>query len=121
MSLEFKKKYLTIEEIGQIIETMKVVDTSYEREMTKVALVSRHCVDATFKDGMGLNEIYNQVAEDGILDNFDSEIHNYYKIDALFKDEISLNKIFKDIMDMTKQIDTKDVQGLIKGLKDGDK
>ena len=121
MSLEFKKNYLTIEEIGHIIETMKIVNTSYEREMTKVALVSQICIDAKFDEDMGLNEIYNQVAKDGILDNFDSEIHNYYKIDILFKDEISLNKMFKDIIDITKQVDTKDVQGLIKGLTDGDK
>ena len=121
MNLEFKKNYLTIEEIGTIIENMKIVNTSYEREMTKVALVSKYCVDKEFDKEMGLNEVYNEVAEDGILDLFDSEIHNYYKIDTLFKDEISLNKMFKDIMDMTKQVDTQDLQGLIKGLADGDK
>lgn len=121
MNLEFKKNYLTIEEIGTIVETMKEVNTSYEREMTKVALVSKYCVDKLFDLELGLNEVYNEVAKDGILESFDSEIHNYYKIDTLFKDEISLNKMIKDIMDITKQADSKDLQELIKGLTDGDK
>lgn len=88
--MELKKNYLTIEELGNIVENMLEAETSWEREMVKVSLVGMYCTDGNYKEDDKLNHIYNDLAVNNILETLELDIQNYSRIDALYKDSISL-------------------------------
>ena len=48
--MEIKKSYLKIEEIAEIVDKMLESDFSYNREVIKVSLVAKCCIDFDFKD-----------------------------------------------------------------------
>lgn len=103
--MNLTKNYLTIEEIANIVDQMVTHNISYNREITKVSLVSQYCTDGNFTDKTDV-EIYNMVAEDGILDEYDMQIHNYYMIDKMVKEDIGIEKnVGEFLTNLDKKVD----------------
>lgn len=62
MELTLKKNYLTIEEIGNIVNQCAEKHTSYECELIKTVLVAKYCFDYDFRDKDDVT-VYNELAE----------------------------------------------------------
>lgn len=87
--MEFNRKYLKSEEIDIIVQEMLNKETSIEREVVKIALVSQYLMsDNLFKDCETANDIYDLVLSEIDMDDFEM-INNYYIIDKVYQDEIS--------------------------------
>lgn len=95
--MNITKKYLTIEELANIVDQMIEQSKSYNREIIKISLVSQYCTDGDFTDKSDV-ETYNIVAEDGILDGYDMEISNYYMIDKMVKEELGIEKSISEFL-----------------------
>lgn len=130
--MNITKNYLTIDEIANIVIQMIAQPISYNREIIKVSLVSQYCIDGDFTDKTD-TEIYNMVAEDGILDEYDMEIHNYYMIDKMVKEDMGIEKSMSDFLNtlntkvdvvmknMPKDFNLKDFFGNLKKVVDSGK
>lgn len=95
--MNITKKFLTIEEIANIVDQMIEESISYNREIIKVSLVSQYCTDGDFTNKKDI-DIYNMVAENGILDLYDTEINNYYIIDKMVKEELGIEKSVSEFL-----------------------
>lgn len=87
--MEINRNYLKIEEIADIVDQMLEVDFSYNREVIKVSLVAKCCIDLDFKDMVG-TDIYNLLAKENMIEALETEVVNYYMIDKMVKEELSV-------------------------------
>lgn len=96
MNIKLKKDYLKIEEIGNI--TNQCADlklNSYEREMVKVVLVAKYCLDTDFGDKVDM-DIYNELAEQGFTAETYWQIKNIDVLENCIAQDLSLAKAFSD-------------------------
>lgn len=96
MNIKLKKDYLKIEEIGNIVN--QCVDPklySYEREVIKVVLVAKYCVDAEFGDKADC-DIYNELAKQGFTAETYWQIKNVDVLENCIAQDLSLAKAFSD-------------------------
>lgn len=96
MNIKLKKDYLKIEEIGNI--TNQCADynlNSYKREMIKVVLVAKYCLDADFGDKADI-DIYNELAEQGFTAETYWQIKNVDVLENCIAQDLSLAKAFSD-------------------------
>lgn len=96
MNIKLKKDYLKIEEIGNIVN--QCVDPklySYEREIIKVVLVAKYCVDEDFGDNEDC-DIYNELAEKGFTAETYWQIKNVDVLENCIAQDLSLAKAFSD-------------------------
>lgn len=96
MNIKLKKDYLKIEEIGNI--TNQCADynlNSYKREMIKVVLVAKYCLDADFGDRADI-DIYNELAEQGFTAETYWQIKNVDVLENCIAQELSLATAFSD-------------------------
>lgn len=96
MNIKLKKDYLKIEEIGNIVN--QCVDPklcSYEREIIKVVLVAKYCVDEDFGDKADC-DIYNELAEKGFTAETYWQIKNVDVLENCIAQDLSLAKAFSD-------------------------
>lgn len=96
MNIKLKKDYLKIEEIGNI--TNQCADPklySYEREIIKVVLVAKYCLDADFGDKADI-DIYNELAEQGFTAETYWQIKNVDVLENCIAQDLSLAKAFSD-------------------------
>lgn len=119
--MNFKKNYLTIEELDTIVNQMKEETSACGREMVRVGMTAMYCLNHKYTQDTGLNEIYNDLAKDGTIELFDEHISNYYKIDQLVKQELSFYKIVDDLLSMVKNVDATKMQNALKELGNGSK
>lgn len=106
--MELKRTYLKIAEIGDIVDQMmsgEGAEFSYNRELIKVALVAKCCVDYDFGGMLG-DEIYDLMAENNMIERFEMDVVNYYVIDKLLKEERSVEStIIRVAEHLNKKID----------------
>jgi hypothetical protein len=96
MNIKLKKDYLKIEEIGNI--TNQCADPklySYEREIIKVVLVAKYCVDEDFGDKADC-DIYNELSEKGFTAETYWQIKNVDVLENCIAQDLSLAKAFSD-------------------------
>lgn len=127
MELKFKKTYLKIEEIGNIIEEMSKVKTSTKQELVKIVLVAKYCLDYDFGEMTDL-EVYNLVAENNFYDKIDL-ISNYYDLCRLIKEQFGIERAVSEFLTdlngkldtilekMPKEFDMKSIMGHLKSKK----
>lgn len=96
--MEIKRSYLKIEEIAEIVDKMLESDFSYNREVIKVSLVAKCCIDFDFKDMVG-TDIYNFLARENMIEALETEIVNYYMIDKMVKEELSVENSLRAFLD----------------------
>lgn len=96
MNIKLKKDYLKIEEIGNIVnQCVDPKSRSYEREIIKVVLVAKYCVDADFGDKADC-AIYNELAEQGFTAETYWQIKNVDVLENCIAQDLSLAKAFSD-------------------------
>lgn len=116
MNIKLKKDYLKIEEIGNI--TNQCADyklSSYQREMIKVVLVAKYCLDADFGDRADI-DIYNELAERGFTAETYWQIKNVDVLENCIAQDLSLatafsyffNHINSKIDEFGKKLNSKD-------------
>lgn len=121
--MKIVKNYLTAEELSFVISSIKEHETLIEKQIIKDGIIAQMCVDEFInKENQELtcDDIYNEVAKDGILSKFKEEIVNYDLIDKM---TISLEAIlFYGFNDLSKKIDTVpkdfDLEQVINSLKE---
>lgn len=98
MELKLKKNYLTIEEIGNIVNQCAEKHTSYECELIKTVLVAKYCLnyDFSYKDDV---TIYNELAEKDFLDNGYFAITNIEVLEDCIRKENSIEQTFRDFLE----------------------
>lgn len=87
--MDIKRNYLKIEEIAEIVDKMVESDFSYNREVIKVSLIAKCCLDHEFGDMVG-TDIYNLLASEGMIETLESDIVNYYIVDKMVREEMSV-------------------------------
>lgn len=96
MNIKLKKDYLKIEEIGNIVNQCADYKlNSYKREMIKVVLVAKYCLDADFGDKVDI-DIYNELAEQGFTAETYWQIKNVDVLENCIAQDLSLAKAFSD-------------------------
>lgn len=96
MNIKLKKDYLKIEEIGNIVnQCVDYKSSSYQREMIKVVLVAKYCLDADFGDKADI-DIYNELAEQGFTAETYWQIKNVDVLENCIAQDLSLAKAFSD-------------------------
>lgn len=96
MNIKLKKDYLKIEEIGNIVNQCADYKlSSYQREMIKVVLVAKYCLDADFGDKADI-DIYNELAEKGFTAETYWQIKNVDVLENCIAQDLSLAKAFSD-------------------------
>lgn len=96
MNIKLKKDYLKIEEIGNIVnQCADYKSSSYQREMIKVVLVAKYCLDADFGDKADI-DIYNELAEQGFTAETYWQIKNVDVLENCIAQDLSLAKAFSD-------------------------
>lgn len=94
--MNIKKDYLKIEEIGNIVnQCVNPKLNSYEREMIKVVLVAKYCLDNDFGDKADV-DIYNELAEQGFTADVYWQIKNVDILENCIAQDLSLVKAFSD-------------------------
>lgn len=94
--MNIKKDYLKIEEIGNIVnQCVNPKLYSYEREIIKVVLVAKYCLDADFGDKADC-DIYNELAEQGFTAETYWQIKNVDVLENCIAQDLSLAKAFSD-------------------------
>lgn len=104
--MKIVKNYLSAEELSFIVSSIEEQDNLVNKQIIKDGIIAQLCVDEFIdKETTELtcNEIYNKVAENGILSKFKNEIINYDLIDKM---TISLEAIlFYGLNDLSKKVD----------------
>lgn len=96
MNIKLKKNYLKIEEIGNIVNQCADPKLhSYERELIKVVLVAKYCLDTDFGDKADV-DIYNDLAEQGFTDEVYWQIKNVDVLENCIAQDISLAQAFSN-------------------------
>lgn len=114
--MEIKRNYLKIEEIAYIVDEMIKEEFSYNREIAKVSIVSKICLDYDFGELLG-DKVYNIVAENDALHLLEDEIINYYIIDKMVKEEMSVENTVKGFLNnINSKLDSV-MNGLPKGTE----
>ena len=98
MELKLKKNYLTIEEIGNIVNQCAEKHTSYECELIKTVLVAKYCLDYDFGDKDDVT-VYNELAEKNFLDNGYFAITNIEVLEDCIRKENSIEQTFRDFLE----------------------
>ena len=98
MELKLKKNYLTIEEIGTIVNQCAEKHTSYERELIKTVLVAKYCLDYDFGDKDDVT-IYNELAKKNFLDNGYYTITNICALEDCIREENSIEQTFREFLE----------------------
>lgn len=98
MELKLKKNYLTIEEIGNIVNQCTEKHTSYERELIKTVLVAKYCLDYDFGDKDDVT-VYNELAEKNFLDNGYYAITNICALEDGIREENSIEQTFREFLE----------------------
>lgn len=94
--MNIKKDYLKIEEIGNIVnQCVNPKLSSYEREMIKVVLVAKYCLDDDFSDKADV-DIYNDLAKQGFTAETYWQIRNVDILENCIAQDLSLAKAFSD-------------------------
>lgn len=104
--MKFKKDYLTIAEIGTIINQMANFDNSWERELIKTVFVYIYCVgelngqiipqDMTLGE---MSDIYNAIAEQGFIGEGLYQIKNLDTLDDCIYQEFGLTGTIKNFLE----------------------
>lgn len=94
--MTLKKTYLTIDEIGNIIQQMSNYSNSYEQEMIKIVLIAKYCLDEDFTDMTDM-EVYNYVAGQDFYLTLDN-ITNYYDLCRLIKEQFGLDRSVREFL-----------------------
>lgn len=125
MEIKFKKGYLTIEEIAEIVEEVKGYKESYNREVNKINLVVKTLVDYNFGEMLN-TEVYNFAVENAVIELIEDNISNYYIIDKMIKEELSVENTVREFLE---ELDSKidklskkmpksfDVDGVIESIQ----
>lgn len=105
MEINFKRFYLTIEEIAEIVEEVKGYKESYNREVTKVNLTVKALFDYDFGEMLN-TEVYNFAVENKLIERIEDEVSNYFTIDKLVKEELSVENTVRNFLEgLDKKID----------------
>lgn len=118
--MELNRKYLTSEELVNIVNELIKHESAVEREIIKQGMVAQCLIDGMNKYD-NCNDMYDKLMESGI--DFDIEVVNYYMIDKLVGEEMGVNKIIKGFVESMseniKNIPTNlDIQALMKQMKE---
>lgn len=98
MELTLKKNYLTIEEIGNIVNQCAEKHTSYECELIKTVLVAKYCFNYDFSDKDDVT-VYNELAEKDFLDNGYFAITNIEVLEDCIRKENSIEQTFREFLE----------------------
>ena len=98
MELKLKKNYLTIEEIGNIVNQCAEKHTSYECELIKTVLVAKYCLDYDFGDKDDVT-VYNELAEKDFIDECYYYITNVYVLENCISEENSIEQTFREFLE----------------------
>lgn len=98
MELKLNKNYLTIEEIGNIVNQCAEKHTSYECELIKTVLVAKYCLDYDFNDKDNIT-IYNELAGKDFLDNGYFAITNIEVLEDCIRKENSIEQTFREFLE----------------------
>lgn len=98
MELTLKKNYLTIEEIGNIVNQCAEKQTSYECELIKTVLVAKYCLNYDFSDKDDVT-VYNELAEKDFLDNGYFAITNIEVLEDCIRKENSIEQTFREFLE----------------------
>ena len=98
MELKLKKNYLTIEEIGNIVNQCAEKHTSYECELIKTVLVAKYCLDYDFGDKDDVT-VYNELAEKDFIDECYYDITNVYVLENCISEENSIEQTFREFLE----------------------
>lgn len=114
------RKYLTSEELVNIVNELVKHESAVEREVIKQGMVAQCLIEGMDKYN-NCNEMYDKVMENSI--DFEIEVSNYYMIDKLVREEMGVEKIIKGFVDNMneniKNIPTNlDIQTLMKQMKE---
>ena len=105
MEINFKRFYLTIEEIAEIVEEVKGYKESYNREVTKVNLTVKALFDYDFGEMLN-TEVYNFAVENKLIERIEDEVSNYFIIDKMVKEELSVENTVRNFLEgLDKKID----------------
>lgn len=99
----FRKNYLTIEEIAEIVDEVKGYEDSYIREMMKVAKAALCCFDIDFETKEA-SEIYNRLAKDDLISALEEEVTNYYVLDKLIREERSVDSALTNTLKLANDV-----------------
>lgn len=92
--LKLKKDYLTIEEVANIVnQCVESKLRSYEREIIKIVLVAKYCLDEDFGDKADI-DIYNELAEQGFTAETYWQIKNVDVLENCIAQDLSLATAF---------------------------
>lgn len=98
MELKLKKNYLTIEEIGNIVNQCAEKHTSYECELIKTVLVAKYCLDYDFGDKDDVT-VYNELAEKDFIDECYYDITNVCVLEDCIREENSIEQTFREFLE----------------------
>lgn len=105
MEINFKKLYLTIEEIAEIVEEVKGYKESYNREVTKVNLTVKALFDYDFGEMLN-TEVYNFAVENKLIERIEDNVSNYFVIDKMVKEELSVENTLREFLEnLDKKLD----------------
>ena len=104
------KKYLTTDELVQIVNTLKTKETFIEKEIIKIGMVAQFCIDDFIenKEDLDCGEIYDLIVKDetDIYDDIVLEIKNYHIIDDIMRKEDGIVSLIKSFLEeVEKKID----------------
>jgi hypothetical protein len=107
----FRKNYLTIEEMAEIVDEVKGYEESYIREMMKVTKVALCCLDNDFET-KDATVIYNKLAEKNLLSEIEEEVTNYYVLERLIREERSVESAMTNTLKFADEV----IESFMKGF-----
>ena len=116
--MELKRKYLTTQEMFNIVESIKN-ESPLNREIIKIGMVAQFLIS---EEELGkhdnCDEIYDIIMASDI--DFETEVINYYRLEKCIDEEVSIENSIKKLVDevVKKMPKNFDVDKTIKSLKD---
>ena len=101
--MKLVKKYLTTDELVQIVDTLKTKETFIEKEIIKIGMVAQFCIDDFIenKEDLDCGEIYDLIVKDetNIYDDIVLGIKNYHVIDDIMSNEDGVVSLIKSFLE----------------------
>lgn len=97
--VEFKRHYLTSEELAYISNQMIIANGEFERIMLKCGLIGQFCCEFNgfeINDETTTNDIYDFMVANKV--DVDYEIDNIYDLDNIVKAEFSVTKTLEKVL-----------------------
>lgn len=95
--MEFKRNYLTSDEIGYIVSNMLQKETSYERYMLAYSLTAQLLIDGlVVGENDDCNSIYTKVISNGI--QIEKEVINFNLIKDIIDGELNTATVISKVL-----------------------